>query len=125
MEIEEWKNKYEEDLKKFGFVLEKEEKNYPYITLYFKNIRDNGIFKNISFEVSEREDNPEKKILIDIYIKRNPDYYNDKYEFFTESDYLFDYLEYFEIIDKENEDNKFKFIDMWCYSWLMLNEKRW
>ena len=116
MEIEEWKNKYEEDLKKFGFVLEKEEKNYPYITLYFKNIRDNGIFKNISFEVSEREDNPEKKILIDIYIKRNPDYYNDKYEFFTESDYLFDYLEYFEIIDKENEDNKFKFIDMWCYS---------
>ena len=112
MEIEEWKNKYEEELKKFGFVLEKEEKDYPNITLYFKNIRDKGIFKNISLKAFEGQD---KDILIDIYIKRNPDY-NDKYQFLTESDYLFDYLEYFEIIDKENEDNKFKFIDMWDYS---------
>jgi len=111
VEIEEWKNKYEEDLKKFGFVLEKEEKDYPYITLYFKNIRE-GIFKNISLKAFEGED---KKVLIDIYIKRNPDY-NDKYQFLTEIDYFFDYLEYFEIVDKENEDNKFKFIDMWSNS---------
>jgi len=115
VEMEEWKNKYEEDLKKFGFVLEKEEKDYPYIKLYFKNIRDKGIFKNISLKAFEGEDEPEKEILIDIYIKRNPNY-NDEYQLLAESDYLFDYLEYFEIIDKENEDNKFKFIDMWGYS---------
>jgi len=112
VEIEEFKNKYGEELKKFGFVLEKEEKDYPNITLYFKNIRDKGIFKNISLKAFEEENDPEKKVLIDIYIKRNPDY-NDEYQFLTEIDYFFDYLEYFEIIDKENEDNKFKFIDMW------------
>ena len=61
MEIEEFKNKYEEELKKFGFVLEKEEKDYPNITLYFKNIRDKGIFKNISLKAFEEETTQKKR----------------------------------------------------------------
>ena len=112
MEIEEWKNKYEEKLKTFGFVFEKEEDDDSRITLYYKNIRDSGIFKNFNIQAFKEKNDPEKKIYADLYIKRNP-LYNDKYQFFTEVTQLFDYLEYFEISDKENEDDKFKFIDMW------------
>jgi len=120
MEIEDWKNKYEEKLKNFDFIFEKEEDDDSRITLYYKNIRDSGIFKNFNIQVFEKKNDPEKKIYADLYIKRNP-LYNDKYEFFTEVTQLFDYLEYFEISDKENEDDKFKIRDLWDWYTCLIN----
>ena len=111
MEIEDWKNKYEEKLKNFGFVFEKEEKHNLYTMLYYSNIRNGGIFKNSRLEVWKKKDEQEK-ILADLYLEKSG-FCNDKHKFFTEAEYLFDYLEYFEITDKENEEDKFKIRGMW------------
>ena len=111
MEIEEWKNKYEEKLKNFGFVFEKKEKDDSYTKLYYNNVRDSGIFKNSRLEVWKEEDR-QGKIFADLYLEKGG-FYNDKHKFFTEAEYLFDYLEYFEITDKENDENKFKIRGMW------------
>jgi len=111
MELEEWKNKYEEKLKKFGFVFEKEEKDDSYTKLYYANIRDSGIFKNSRLEIW-KEEGRQEKIFADLYVEKSG-FYNDKHKFFTEAEHLFDYLEYFETTDKENEENKFKIRGMW------------
>jgi len=111
MEIEEWKNKYEKKLKNFGFVLEKKEDDGSRITLYYDNVRDSGIFKNSRLEVWKREGKQEK-IFADLHLEKSG-FYNDKHNFFTEVEHLFDYLEYFETTDKENEEDKFKIIGMW------------
>jgi len=111
MEIEDWKNKYEEKLKNFGFVFEKEEKDNSYTSLYYKNVIDSGIFKNSRLEVWKREGKQEK-IFADLHIEKSG-FYNDQHNFFTEVEYLFDYLEYFETTDKENEEDKFKIRGMW------------